>query len=75
MLSEASIECEDDPPGLHAYHTSSFTYFRQPLDILRTFIFYYLWSERCRKHFDDRYSIDKVLQQAWVATVKIDMAT
>jgi hypothetical protein len=43
--------------------------------ILRTFILYYLWFERCRKHFDDSYSLNKVLQQAWVATVEVSMAT
>jgi hypothetical protein len=75
LLGEAPIEREDDPPGLHAYHTGSFTYLMQPLDILRTFILYYLWSERCRKHFDDCYSLNKVLQQAWVATVEVGMAT
>ncbi len=75
LLGEASIKREDDPPGLHAYHTSGFTYLRQPLNILRTFILYYLWSERCRKHFDDCYSLNKVLQQAWVATVEVGMAT
>ncbi len=75
LLDEASIEREDDPPGLHAYHIGGFTYLRQPLDILWTFILYYLWSERCRKHFDDSYSLNKVLQQAWVATVEVGMAT
>jgi hypothetical protein len=74
-LGEASIEREDDPPGLHAYHIGGFTYLRQPLDILRTFILYYLWSERRRKHFDDSYSLNKVLQQAWVATIEVGMAT
>jgi hypothetical protein len=75
LLGEASIEHEEDPPGLHAYHPGGYTYLRQPLDILRTFILYYLWSEKCRKHFDDCYSIDKVLSQAWVATIEIGMAT
>jgi hypothetical protein len=42
---------------------------------LRTFILYYLWSERCRKHFDDSYSLNKVLQQALVANVEVGMAT
>jgi hypothetical protein len=41
LFGEASIEREDDPPDLHAYHTGDFTYFMQPLDILRTFILYY----------------------------------
>jgi len=59
----ASIERKDNPPGLHANHTGGFTYLRQPLDILRTFIIYNVWSERCRKHFDDYYSLNKVLQQ------------
>jgi hypothetical protein len=74
-LGEASIEREDDLPGPHAYHIGGFTYLRQPLDILRTFILYYLWSERYRKHFDDSYSLNKVLQQAWVAIVEVGMAT
>ncbi len=32
-------------------------------------------SERCRKHFDNQYSSRKILQQAWVATVEVGMAT
>ncbi len=75
LLGEAATEREDDPPGLLAYHTNGFTYPRQPLDILRSFLLYYLWSERCRKHFGDQYSFKKVLLQAWVATVKVSMAT
>ncbi len=75
LLGEAATEREDDPPGLHAYHVDSFTYARQPLDILRTFTLYYLWSERCRRHFGDCYFLKRVLQQAWVATVEVGMAT
>jgi hypothetical protein len=52
-----------------------FSYTKQPLDILHNFILYFLWSKRCRKHFDDQYSSRKVLHQAWVATVEVDMAT
>ncbi len=57
------------------YHTGGFTYPRQPLEILRSFVLYYLWSERCRKHFDDQYSLRKILLDAWVATVEVGMAT
>jgi hypothetical protein len=28
-----------------------------------------------REHFDNNYSLNKVLQQAWVATVEVGMAT
>ncbi len=52
LLGEVVFEKDDDPPNLHSYHTGGFTYHRQPLDILRSFLLYYLWSERCRKHFD-----------------------
>jgi hypothetical protein len=45
------------------------------LDILRSLILYNLWLERCRKHFDDHYSLPKVLLQAWTTTVEIGMAT
>jgi len=69
------IEQEDDPHGLLAYHTGDFTYPRQPLDILRSLLLYYLWSERCRRHFNDLYSLNQVLFQAWVATVEVGMAT
>ncbi len=69
------MELEDDPPGLLAYHTDEFTYPRQLLDILRSLILYNLWLERCRKHFDDHYSLPKVLLQAWTTTVEIGMAT
>jgi hypothetical protein len=75
LLGEAVIEQEDDAPGLLAYHTGGFTYPRQPLDILRSFIVYRLWTERCRKHFDDKYSLKATLTQAWVATVEVGMAS
>ncbi len=75
LLGEAVLERKDDPPSPLAYHTGGFTYPRQPLDILRSFILFQLWSERCRRHFDDQYSLKKVLTQAWVATVEVGMAT
>jgi hypothetical protein len=75
LLGEAVIEREDDPPGILAYHTGGFTYPRQPLDILCSFILYHLWTERCREHFDDNYSLKAVLTQAWVATVEVGMAS
>ncbi len=52
-----------------------FSYRRQPLDILRSFLLFYLWSERCRRHFDDQYSLKRVLLQAWEATAKVGMAS
>jgi hypothetical protein len=36
------FEEEDDPPDLHRYHPGGFSYRRQPLDILRSFLLYYL---------------------------------
>jgi hypothetical protein len=75
LLGEVATKREDDPPGLLAYHAGGFTYPRQPLDILRSFLFYYLWSKRCRRHFKDQYSLKKILLQAWVATVEVGMAT
>ncbi len=75
LLGEATLEHEDDPPGLLAYHAGGFTYPRQPLDILRSLIVYMLWTERCRKHFDNKYSLTVVLTQAWVATVEVGMAS
>ncbi len=62
-------------PPIQGYHVGGFSYIRQPLDILGSFIFYFLWTERCRKHFGNLYSSRKILQQAWVATVQIEMAT
>ncbi len=75
LLSEAVFELNDDPPDLHCYHTGGYSYIRQPLDILRSFLLYYLWFERCRRHFDDQYSLKRVLLQAWEATVEVGMAT
>jgi hypothetical protein len=69
------MEHEDDPFRLLMYHTGDFTYLKQPFDILRSFILYHLWSERCQKHFGDHYSLKKILLQAWVATIKVGMAT
>jgi hypothetical protein len=75
LLGEVVFEEEDNPSDLHCYHTGGFSYRRQPLDILRSLILYYLWSERCRRHFDGQYSFKRVLLQAWEATVKVGMAT
>jgi hypothetical protein len=74
-LGEAVIEHDDDPPGRLAYHTGGFSYPGQPLDILRSLIIYRLWTERCRKHFENKHSLTTILTQAWVATVEIGMAS
>jgi hypothetical protein len=57
LLGEAAVELDDDTPGLLTYNARGFTYTRQSLDIFKSFILYNLWTERCRKHFDDRYSL------------------
>jgi hypothetical protein len=75
LLGEAVFEEEDDPLDLQSYHTDGFSYRRQPLDILRSFLLYYLWSERCRRHFDGQYSLKKILLQSWEATAEVGMAT
>ncbi len=75
LLGEAVLEEEDDPSDLQRYHTGGFTYKRQLLDILKSFLLYYLWSERCRKHFDGQYSLKRVLLQSWEATAEVGMAT
>jgi hypothetical protein len=75
LLGEAVFEKEDDPPGLQCYHTCGFSYNRQSLDILRSFLLYYLWSERCRRHFDGQYDLKRVLLQSWEATAEVGMAT
>jgi len=75
LLGEAVFKLDDDPPDLHCYHTGGYSYIRQPLDILRSFLLYYLWSERCHRHFDDHYSLKRILLQAWEATVEVGMAT
>ncbi len=69
------FEEEDDPPDLHRYHPGGFSYRRQPLDILRSFLLYYLWFKRRRRHFDGQYSLKRVLLQSWEATTKVGMAT
>jgi hypothetical protein len=75
LLGEVAMEQEDDPPGTLTYHTRGFTYPRQALDILHNFIVFRFWTKRCRKHFDDKYSLKAVLTQAWVATVEVGMAS
>ncbi len=64
LLGEVVFEHEDNPPSLQGYHVGGFSYNMQPLDILRSFILYFLWFERSRKDFDDQISSRKVLQQA-----------
>jgi hypothetical protein len=75
LLGDLVVERDDDPPKIQDYHASGFSFIRQPLDILRSFILYFLWLERCRMHFDAQYSSCNVLQQAWVAMVEVGMAT
>jgi hypothetical protein len=75
LLGESVFERENEPPNIQGYHIGGFSSRRQPLNIFRSFIFYFLWTERCRMHFDSQYSSRNVLQQAWVATVKVGMAT
>jgi hypothetical protein len=75
MLGETIFEKKDDLLGVQGYHVGGFSNITQSLDILRSFILYFLWSERCQKHFDNQYSSKKILQQAWVATVEVGIAT
>ncbi len=75
LFGEVILEEEDDPLDLQRYHTGGFSYRRQPLDILRSFLLYYLWSERCRKHFDGQHSFKRVLLQSWEAMAEVGMAT
>ncbi len=75
LLGEAMFEEKDNPPDLHLYHPGGFSYRRQPLNILRSFLLYYLWSKRCRRHFDGQCSLKRVLLQSWEATVEVGMAT
>jgi hypothetical protein len=75
LLGETVFEEEDDPLDLHCYHPGGFSYRRQPLDIPRSFLLFFLWSERCRRHFDGQYSLKRVLLQAWEATAEVGMAS
>jgi hypothetical protein len=55
LLGEAVFEDDNKPPDLHCYHTGGFSYRRQLLNILMSFLLFYLWSERCQRHFDNQY--------------------
>ncbi len=61
LLGEPVLKCEDDPPGHLTYHPGGFTYPRQPFNILRSFILYHIWIERCKRHFGDQHSIKSIL--------------
>ncbi len=50
LLGNLVVEREDDPPKIQDYHVGGFFFIKHPLDILRNFIFYFLWLERCRMH-------------------------
>jgi hypothetical protein len=75
LLGETVFEEDDDPPNLHSYHPGGFSYRKQPLDILRSFLLFFLWSERCHRHFDGQYSLKRMLLQAWEATTEVGMAS
>jgi hypothetical protein len=61
LLGELVIQREDDPPKIQDYHDGGFSFIRRLLDILRSFIIYFLWSKRCMMHFDAHYSSCNVL--------------
>jgi hypothetical protein len=42
LFGEAVFEEDDNPPDLHYYPTGGFSYQRQPLDILRSLLLFYL---------------------------------
>jgi hypothetical protein len=75
LLGETVFKEEDDPSDLHSYHPGGFSYQRQPLDILRSFLLFFLWSERCHRHFHSQYSLKRVLLQAWEVTAEVGMAS
>jgi hypothetical protein len=45
------MELEDGEPLTHKLHISSFSYIKEPFDLLRNFLVYFLWTKCYRKHF------------------------
>ncbi len=60
------------PPEMQGYHVGGFSYIRQLLDILCSFILYFLWTERCRKHFDNQYSYRKSFGKPGLLPLKLE---
>jgi hypothetical protein len=66
LLGELVFEREDDPPNIQGYHIGGFSYIRHQLEILKSFILYFLWSKICKMHFDAQYSSrDVLLKLGW----------
>ena len=52
-----------------------FTYELQPWDILRAFLLWFIWKERCSNLFDGEvFSQARILNRAWMATIQVGMA-
>ncbi len=44
-----------------------------PLNILPSFILFYIWAERCHLCFEGQYSISKILRVAWTSSVEVGL--
>ncbi|CAK9267289.1 unnamed protein product [Sphagnum jensenii] len=76
LLLRDVIGCnEEEPSSTLRYYRGGFSCGRQPLDILRSFLLYYIWAERCRHQFDGVHSVSNILRLAWTSTVEVDMAS
>ncbi len=73
LLNEIAIKSKEFQPLAHNFKTR-FYYTKQPLDLLCSFHVYFLWTDRCRKNFEDTYSSFKIFRQAWVSIVEAGMA-
>jgi hypothetical protein len=63
------------PRRVQGYNVKGFSYIRQPLDILHSFILYFLWSKKCQKHLDNQYSSRKILNNGCLPLRLVGMAT
>ncbi len=73
LLNEIVHQIEKVQPSTQNLKTTRFCYTKQPLNILCSFIVYFLWIDKCRKNFEDNYPSFKILKWPQVSNVEVGM--
>lgn len=60
---------------IHIIHGPKKIHERNPLNICRSFIFFYIWAKKYQFHFEGKYFINKILKPAWTSIVEVGMIT
>ncbi len=57
-------------------HLGGFTYVNKSIDIVGTFLLFYLWSDKCASSFKDYFfSTLSILHRTWTSTIEVSIVT